>query len=124
MNLNQNNKVTNPTVSVIIPSYNYANFLPEAVESIFNQTFQDFEVPGEPLGYALHAWFIDNPAGTFADFNPAVICPPGSLPPPPELPETGSEGKTLPLAAGLLALVGGLAILSGFALRQWRDSRI
>ncbi|KAA3661579.1 MAG: glycosyltransferase family 2 protein, partial [Chloroflexi bacterium] len=44
MNLNQNNKVTNPTVSVIIPSYNYANFLPEAVESIFNQTFQDFEV--------------------------------------------------------------------------------
>ena len=44
MNLNSNHKATNPTVSVIIPSYNYANFLPEAVESIFNQTFQDFEV--------------------------------------------------------------------------------
>jgi hypothetical protein len=105
-------------VEYIVPSRE------EERPEVVGQPFQDFEVPGEPLGYALHAWFIDNPAGTFADFNPAVTCPPGSLPPPPELPETGSEGKTLPLAASLLALVGGLVFLAGFALRQWRDSRI
>ena len=85
---------------------------------IIGQPFHDFEVPGEPLGYALHVWLIDNPAGTFADFNPAATCPPGSLPPPPELPETGGKGKTLPLVSGLLALVGGLAILAGLKLRH------
>jgi LPXTG-motif cell wall-anchored protein len=105
-------------VEYIVPSREQER--PEAV----GQPFHDFEVPGEPLGYALHAWLIDNPAGTFADFNPAVSCPPGSLPPPPELPETGGEGKTLPLAGGLLALAGGLALLAGFGLHQWRDSRI
>lgn len=42
--MNQNGKVSNPIVSVIIPSYNSAHFLLKAVESIFNQTFQDFEV--------------------------------------------------------------------------------
>lgn len=25
--------------------------------------------------YALHLWFIENPAGQFADFNPRVSCP-------------------------------------------------
>jgi len=33
-----------PTVSVIVPNYNYKNYLPLRMESIFNQTFQDFEV--------------------------------------------------------------------------------
>ncbi|RCK71812.1 MAG: putative N-acetylgalactosaminyl-diphosphoundecaprenol glucuronosyltransferase [Ignavibacteriae bacterium] len=33
-----------PTISVIIPCYNYARYLPEAVESVINQTFQDFEI--------------------------------------------------------------------------------
>jgi hypothetical protein len=28
--------------------------------------------------YALHLWFIDNPDGRFADFNPRISCPPGS----------------------------------------------
>src|SRR3954453_4492285 len=32
--------------------------------------------------YALHLWFVDNPSGLFADFNPTIACPPGSLPPP------------------------------------------
>jgi glycosyltransferase involved in cell wall biosynthesis len=32
-----------PSVSVIIPCYNQAQFLPEAVESVVNQTFQDWE---------------------------------------------------------------------------------
>ena len=31
-------------VSVIIPNYNHASFLSQRLESIFNQTFQDFEV--------------------------------------------------------------------------------
>jgi glycosyltransferase involved in cell wall biosynthesis len=33
-----------PAVSIIIATYNRANFLPETIESIFRQTFQDFEV--------------------------------------------------------------------------------
>jgi glycosyltransferase involved in cell wall biosynthesis len=33
-----------PTVSVIVPCYNYACYLPEAVESVLNQTYQDFEI--------------------------------------------------------------------------------
>lgn len=31
-------------VSVIVPNYNYAQYLPVRLESILNQTFQDFEV--------------------------------------------------------------------------------
>jgi glycosyltransferase involved in cell wall biosynthesis len=33
-----------PAVSVIVPNYNHANYLPERLESIFRQTLQDFEV--------------------------------------------------------------------------------
>lgn len=36
--------MTNPKVSVLIPAYNYAKYLPEAIESILIQTFEDFEV--------------------------------------------------------------------------------
>ena len=32
------------TVSVIIPSYNCARYLSEAIESVLRQTYQDFEV--------------------------------------------------------------------------------
>lgn len=31
-------------ISIIIPNYNHAKFLPQRLESIFNQTFQDFEI--------------------------------------------------------------------------------
>jgi glycosyltransferase involved in cell wall biosynthesis len=31
-------------VSVIVPNYNHAKYLPRRLDSIFNQTFQDFEV--------------------------------------------------------------------------------
>ena len=33
-----------PKVSVIIPSYNSANYLPQAIESVISQTMQDFEI--------------------------------------------------------------------------------
>lgn len=33
-----------PLVSVIIPNYNHAQFLAERIESVLNQTFQDFEI--------------------------------------------------------------------------------
>ncbi len=33
-----------PTVSIIIPNYNHARFLDERIQSILNQTYQDFEV--------------------------------------------------------------------------------
>jgi len=36
--------MTPPKVSVCIPTYNYARFLPEAIESILNQNFTDFEL--------------------------------------------------------------------------------
>lgn len=35
---------TNPTVSVVVPNYNYACYLDERLQSILNQTFQDFEL--------------------------------------------------------------------------------
>lgn len=33
-----------PRISVCIPTYNYANFIPYAIESVLNQSFADFEV--------------------------------------------------------------------------------
>ena len=32
------------SVSIIIPNYNHANYLPQRLESVYNQTYQDFEV--------------------------------------------------------------------------------
>lgn len=33
-----------PKVSVVIPTYNYAHFVGEAIQSILNQSFRDFEI--------------------------------------------------------------------------------
>lgn len=33
-----------PTVSVIVPNYNHARYLPKRIESILRQTYQDFEL--------------------------------------------------------------------------------
>jgi len=34
----------NPKVSVLITAYNYANYISEAIQSVLNQTFRDFEL--------------------------------------------------------------------------------
>lgn len=36
--------ITNPTVSVLIPYYNDAKYLPQAIESVLGQTYQKFEL--------------------------------------------------------------------------------
>jgi len=36
--------MTTPRVSVLIPSYNCARYLPEAIESVLEQKFRDFEL--------------------------------------------------------------------------------
>jgi glycosyltransferase involved in cell wall biosynthesis len=33
-----------PTVSIVVPNYNHARFLPQRIDSILKQTFQDFEL--------------------------------------------------------------------------------
>lgn len=33
-----------PKISIIIPTYNYARFLPEAIESVLKQTYKDYEI--------------------------------------------------------------------------------
>ena len=33
-----------PAVSIIVPAFNHSNYLPKRLESIFNQTYQDFEI--------------------------------------------------------------------------------
>ena len=34
----------NPTVSIIIPTYDKAHLVSRAIESVLNQTYQDFEL--------------------------------------------------------------------------------
>lgn len=36
--------MSNPTVSVVIPSYNHEKYVNETIDSILNQTFHDFEI--------------------------------------------------------------------------------
>jgi hypothetical protein len=57
---------------------------------LFGRTFAKLpKHPGvEHEHYALHLWFVENPAGRFDDFNPRVSCPAGSKPAGP--------GQTLP----------------------------
>jgi len=36
--------LANPTVSVVIPTYNRAHLVGRAIQSVLNQTYQDFEI--------------------------------------------------------------------------------
>lgn len=42
--MNTKNKKANPKLSVIITCYNYGKFIDEAIESVENQTFRDYEL--------------------------------------------------------------------------------
>src|ERR1043166_2857830 len=44
MSTSQTGEEANPAVSVIIPAYNVAPFIRETLDSVFVQTFTDFEV--------------------------------------------------------------------------------
>ncbi len=73
--------------------------------------------------YAMHAWFIDNPNGQFADFNPAVSCATGA-------PETGAGPDSAPggrdaapIVLALLAAIAGGALLAGGWTMRGRTSR-
>ena len=35
---------SNPKVSIVVPNYNHARFLPRRIDSILGQSFQDFEL--------------------------------------------------------------------------------
>jgi hypothetical protein len=50
---------------------------------LFDRTFGKLPAhPGvEHEHYALHLWFVENPSGAFADFNPRISCPAGTTPP-------------------------------------------
>lgn len=37
-------RLNSPAISVLIPTYNYARYLPEAIESVLSQDFKDFEL--------------------------------------------------------------------------------
>ncbi len=39
-----NDFTTIPLVSVIVPNYNHSQFLQQRLDSVFNQTYQNFEV--------------------------------------------------------------------------------
>lgn len=80
-------------------------------------------IPGHPgmefPHYVLHVWFVPNPAGQFADFNPALRCPAAPTPaaPPPvpgvvRLPATGSGGSVQSAALPIILIVpAGLLLI-------------
>ena len=55
-----------PKVSVIIPTYNSANYLPAAIESVLSQSFQDFEV------IVIDDGSTDNTAMVVRDYEPRI----------------------------------------------------
>ena len=80
-----------PKISVLIPTYNYARFLAEAIESVLAQDFQDFEL------LVVDDCSADNTAGSsghFARETRACILP--SIPPIWEWSTTGINAWSRP----------------------------
>ncbi len=57
----------NPTVNVIIPTYNRAHFVGRAIKSVLNQTYQDFEIIVDDDAS------IDNTEEVVKSFNDGLI---------------------------------------------------
>ena len=46
---------TNPLVSIIIPCYNYDQYIEKCIQSVLNQTYKNFEFIGpSPIDYDTH----------------------------------------------------------------------
>lgn len=65
-----------PKVSVIIPNYNHAQYLEQRIESVLNQTYQDFEViilddcsPDDGASRAVIERYRENPHVTHIVYN-------------------------------------------------------
>ncbi|RZK26908.1 MAG: glycosyltransferase family 2 protein, partial [Flavobacterium sp.] len=63
-----------PKVSVIVPNYNHANYLTDRIESILNQTYQDFEIIllddcSSDKSLNILNFYKDNPKVTNVIFN-------------------------------------------------------
>lgn len=74
---------------------------------------------------SLHVWFLENPSGQFADFNPNFSCPAGTeAPEVMAAPATGTGGYTRSNSSGvlivltLLGLAGSALAAAGWTLRR------
>ncbi len=74
---------------------------------------------------SLHVWFLENPSGQFADFNPNFSCPAGTeAPEVMAAPATGTSGYTRSNSSGvlivltLLGLAGSALAAAGWTLRR------
>lgn len=68
--------MNNPFVSIIIPNYNHSKFLDERIESILNQTYQNFELiilddcsPDNGASKAVIEKYRDNPHVSHIVYN-------------------------------------------------------
>lgn len=104
-----------------------------AVEYVTPPQEEPLTVLGQQLTYVeiadwdhLHVWFLENPSGQFADFNPNVIsCPAGTeAPEVMAAPATGTSGYTRSNSSGvlivltLLGLAGSALAAAGWTLRR------